>query len=39
MHRFALGSWTTNHANDRVLKISLLQKRRAWMDGLFENIK
>ena len=36
---FALGSWATNHANDRVLKISLPQKRRAWMDGLFENIK
>jgi len=36
---FALGSWTTNHANDRILKISLPQKRRAWMDGLFENIK
>jgi hypothetical protein len=36
---FALGSWTTNHANEKVLKISLPQKRRAWMDGLFENIK
>ncbi len=36
---FALGSWTTNHANERVLKMSLPQKRWAWMDGLFENIK
>lgn len=36
---FALGSWTINHANQRVLKISLPQKRRSWMNGLFENIK
>ena len=36
---FALGSWITNHANERVLNISLSQKRRAWMDGLFDNIK
>ena len=36
---FALGSWISEHANQKVLKISLPQKRRAWMDGLFENIK
>ena len=36
---FALGSWITNHANERVLNISLPKKRRAWMDGLFENVK
>lgn len=36
---FALGSWITNHANEKVLNISLVQKRRAWMDGLFDNIK
>ncbi len=36
---FALGSWVTNHSNEKVLNISLPQKRRAWMDGLFENIK
>jgi hypothetical protein len=36
---FALGSWITNHANERVLNISLPQKRRAWMDGLFDNIQ
>lgn len=36
---FALGSWISEHANQKVLKISLPQKRRAWMDGLFDNIK
>ena len=36
---FALGSWITEHANIKTLKISLPQKRRAWMDGLFENVK
>lgn len=36
---FALGSWITEHANQKVLKISLPQKRRAWMDGLFENVE
>jgi hypothetical protein len=35
----ALGSWITNHANERVLNISLPLKRRAWMDGLFDNIE
>jgi len=36
---FAIGSWITNHSNEQVLNIALPQKRRAWMDGLFENIK
>ncbi len=36
---FAIGSWTTNHANERVLKMSIPTKRRAWLDGLFENVK
>lgn len=36
---FALGSWITNHSNKKVLNISLPKKRRAWMDGLFDNIK
>ena len=36
---FALGSWITEHSNQKTLKISLPQKRRVWMDGLFENIK
>lgn len=35
---FALGSWITNHSNQKVLNIALSQKRRAWMNGLFENI-
>jgi hypothetical protein len=36
---FAIASWITNHSNEQVLNIALPQKRRAWMDGLFENIK
>ena len=36
---FALGSWITNHSNQEVLNISLPAKRRAWMNGLFENVK
>ena len=36
---FALGSWITNHSNEKVLNISLPQKRRDWMNGLFDNIK
>ena len=36
---FALASWITNHAKNRVLNISLPTNRRAWMDSLFENIK
>ena len=36
---FALGSWITNHSNQDILNIALPQKRRAWMDGLFKNIK
>jgi len=36
---FAIGSWITNHSNEKTLKLSLPQKRRAWMDGLFKNVK
>jgi len=36
---FALGAWKVNHANKRVLKISLPSKRRAWMEGIFAQIK
>lgn len=36
---FALGAWTVNHANKRVLKIALPTKRRPWMDGIFAQIK
>lgn len=35
---FALGAWTSNHANKRVLKIALPVKKRPWMDGLFSQI-
>ena len=35
---FALGAWTANHANKKVLKISLPTKKRPWMNGIFENI-
>ena len=35
---FALGAWTANHANKKVLKISLPSKKRPWMNGIFENI-
>ena len=36
---FAIGSWIINHSNEQVLNMALPQKRRAWMDGLFENVK
>lgn len=36
---FALGAWTVNHANRKVLKISLPTKRRPWMEGIFSQIK
>jgi hypothetical protein len=36
---FALGAWTANHANKKVLKISLPTKKRGWMDGLFSKIE
>ncbi|QTD37150.1 IS1380 family transposase [Polaribacter batillariae] len=35
---FALGAWTVNHANRKVLKIALNTKKRPWMDGLFSQI-
>ena len=35
---FALGAWTRNHANRKVLKISLPIEKRSWMDGLFSKI-
>lgn len=35
---FALGAWTVNHANRKVLKIALPQKKRPWMEGLFSQI-
>lgn len=36
---FAIGAWTVNHANRKVLKIALHAKKRPWMDGLFSQIK
>lgn len=36
---FALGAWTLNHANKKVLKISLPSKRRPSLEGIFSNIK
>lgn len=35
---FALGAWTINHANRKVLKIALPTKKRPWMEGLFSQI-
>ena len=35
---FALGAWTVNHANKKVLKIALHTKRRPWLDGIFAQI-
>lgn len=36
---FALGAWTSKHANKKVLKIALPVKRRQWMDGIFAKIE
>ncbi len=36
---FALGAWTVNHSNKKVLKISLPVKKRPWMEGIFSQIK
>jgi hypothetical protein len=36
---FALGAWTVNHSNKKVLKIALHTKRRPWLDGIFAQIK
>jgi len=36
---FALGAWSVNHANKKVLKIALNAKRRPWLDGIFAKIE
>lgn len=36
---FALGAWTTTHANKKTLNISLPVKRRPWMTGIFSQIE
>lgn len=38
LYCFAFGSWITNHSNKTILKISLPQKRRVWLYGIFETI-
>lgn len=38
LYCFALGAWTVNHSNKKVLKIALPVKRRQWMDGIFSQI-
>ena len=35
---FALGAWTVDHSNRKVLKISLPTQKRAWMTGIFAQI-
>ncbi len=35
---FALGAWTVNHANKKLLKIALPVKKRPWLDGIFAQI-
>ena len=36
---FALGSWSVNHSNRKVLKIALNTKRRPWLDGIFAKVE
>ena len=35
---FAVGSWISNNANRKILKMSVPLKRRQWYDGLFAAI-
>lgn len=36
---FALGAWSVNHSNKKVLKIALNAKRRPWLDGIFAKVE
>ena len=36
---FAIGTWTSEHARKKVLKLSLPRKKRSWMDAIFRNIE
>ncbi len=36
---FAIGSWIVKDGRERVLKLSVTRKKRAWMDGLFSKAK
>lgn len=38
LYCFALGAWTVNHANRKVLKIALPAKRRPWLNGIFSQV-
>ncbi len=38
-HCFAIGSWITHHANQRVLNLSVSKRKRSWMDGLFAQVR
>ncbi len=38
LYCFALGAWTVNHSNKKVLKIALPVNRRPWLDGIFKQI-
>jgi hypothetical protein len=35
---FAIGAWVSQHARQRVLKLSLSRKKRPWMDTVFRQI-
>jgi hypothetical protein len=35
---FALGSWITKRGRKKVLKLSVVPRRRAWLDGLFSRL-
>lgn len=39
MNCFAVGSWLVRKGNNLILKMSVPIKRRAWYEGLFQNIK
>ncbi len=36
---FALGAWSVNHTNKKVLKIALNAKRRPWFNGIFAKLE
>lgn len=36
---FAIGAWTAEHARKTVLKLSLPEKKRPWMENIVSNIE
>lgn len=36
---FAIGGWVTQHARQKVLKLSLPRSKRPWMDSIFRQIE